>query len=305
MANGTLDFRILDKQLEQLNAFTRARRKRMEEDFQRAAALDEKLRKLTGERQLEALRMTGLDLKTLEKYDQEELKLLQDDFKQFQNSNPPSDLGQGREKERILRYGVAKLGGARTWLLPPAYACEPGSGGNDVVCTTTLAELNMKAHSSGLGGSWGWLAHTYPPVKWAGLWFVYWPDASGNLFIDPYVEVQGTAYVVAHDHWYTSTQGILRLTLWCNLYQSYWESWSSVKVVDENRSDSSASYWVDGYYIPSNSTTVVAGKPVWIYVEAELWAYGKSDHAIVDGDFFSGAYKFIRLPLVLASLVPF
>ncbi len=305
MITTNLDLPSLNQQIGKLREYMHARRARLEADFRRAAEFDEKLRQLTGPREIELLSKVGVDMQALEAQKKEELQLINQDFENFIKAKPPEGLGQQREKERILRQGVAKLGGARTWILPPAYACEPGSGGSDVVCNATLAELNMKDHSSGLGGGWGWLAHVTPPVEYAGLWFLYWPSANGNLFIDPYVDIQGTVYVNADDHWYTSTEAKLQLTLWCNLYQFYWESWSSIKVVDENRSDSSASYWVDGYYIPSNSTTVVAGTPVWIYVEATLWAYGRSDYAVVDADFFSGAYKFIRIPLVLATLVPF
>jgi hypothetical protein len=185
---------------------------------------------------------------------------------------------------------VAKEAGAHTWLTPPAYAYEPPQ---DTGCVASLAEINMEATSTGLGGGWGWWAHGVPPVLWRGLWFLYWPTDNGRLYVEPYVDIQGTVYVYANDHWYTSTEAELKLTLWCNIYQTYWGKWSSINVVDEYHTDSWVSYWVDDYYVPANSTTVVKGKPVWIYVEADLWAYGRSNSAIADGDFFGGAEKFI------------
>jgi hypothetical protein len=75
-------------------------------------------------------------------------------------------------------------------------------------------------------------------------------------------------------------------------------------VVDESRSDSCAAPWVDDYYFPSNSTFVLAGTQVWIYVETRLRAYGRSDYAVADGDFFSDDYRFIRIPLIWVTIVP-
>lgn len=265
--------------------------------------LNEKHQKLIEQKHLSnTLKKSGLDAKELEAQDKEEVQILLKNLEEFRKQSPPEGIGNHREQERIISNIAAKEAGANTWLYPPAYACEPpGIAG----CVAPLAELNMKVYSTGLGGGWGLWAHGTPGVRWQGLWFLYWPTVNGRLYVYPYVDIQGTVYIYAHDHWYTSTQARLTLTLWCNIYQFYWDNWTSIKVVDEYHTDSGASYWVDDYFVPGNSTTVVRGNPVWIYIEADLWAYGRSDHALAEGDFFSGAEKFIRIPQIWVQLVPF
>ncbi len=305
MTTASLDLNFLDRQLEQLRRDIQYRQARLEADRRRAAEFAEKLRQLTEQRDLETLRKTGLDPDKVEVHTKEEIQLLRQDFEEFKKSPPPEGLGQRRERDRVLRQAVAIQADARTWLYPPAYACEPGSGGPDVVCYPPEAKINMKDYSSGLGGGWGCTAHGAGGLNWAGLWFLYWPPANGNLYVTPYVDIQGTVYVNAHDHWYTCTHAELRLKLWCNLYQFYWDSWTSVVVVNEHRHSSKASYWVDDTYTLPKSITVTAGTPVWIYLQADLWAYGASSHAIADGDFFSTAAKFIRVPQIWVDLVRF
>ncbi len=81
-----------------------------------------------------------------------------------------------------------------------------------------------------------------------------------------------------------------------------WEWGAPLAVVDEAGPNLSLSYWVNGHFVPSNSTTVVAGTPVWIHVVAELEVFGRSDHALAEADFFSGAARFIRVPEIEVRL---
>jgi hypothetical protein len=79
--------------------------------------------------------------------------------------------------------------------------------------------------------------------------------------------------------------------------------WSGVaRRGKQNRTGSSANYWVDDTYTLDSSTTVVANEPVVIYLKAELDVLGQSSHAIADGDFFTGADKFIRVPQIWVDL---
>jgi hypothetical protein len=301
-----LDLRALDVQWQQLSTEVRARRAVIEADRRRDVSRDLRTQKLTEQRDMDILRKVGLKIEALQEQDKAELQVMLSELEDFKKLPPPEPFGLPG-KDGLFRQIVAEQAGAHTWLLPPAYACEPGTVGPNVQCSPALAEWNMRDHSSGLGGGWGCWAYGGPLPSWTGLWFLFWPPVSGSLYVYPFVHARGTVYVNAHDHWYTCTDADLRLTLWSNLYQFYWDTWHSVDAIHEHRSDSSASYWVDRYYLwgLENSTTVVAGTPVWIYLEAELYAEGRSDHAVVDADFFSGADQFIRVPFIWTYLQPF
>lgn len=297
-----LDFKSLDQQFDQLKKEVKARRERMEAERRAAAELDEKIRKQAGPRELEILRQIGLDLEALRAHGKEELEIVQQNLDQFKKMPPPAaDL----DKATLVRHLVQQWAEAQLGVFPPAFGCDPAKAGQNVACNATIAEINLRAKSTGLGGAWGLEAiATQTPLR-AELWWTFMPTQNGNLFVEPQVNVQGTAYIWSHDHWYTSTDAWLKLSLQCNLFQSYWEWGSPLLIVDEAGPNLSLAYWVSSSFTPSNSTTVVAGTPVWIHIVAELEAFGRSDHALVEGDFFSGADKFIRVPEIDVRFEPF
>ena len=186
-------------------------------------------------------------------------------------------------------------------LAPPALSCN-ASGAQ---CNPILGDMNIRVTSSGGGGAWGLIATAAGPPDFASLRFAFTPSTGGDLYVTARVDVSGTVYVVAHDHWYTSTRATARLATNCRLFQLYQDVGQEIVIVDENRTNSSASYWIVDSYYPTASTTVDAGVPVLIDVTVTLEGHGHSDHAKVDCDFSSGADKHIRVPSLDVLLVPF
>jgi hypothetical protein len=303
MTTTCLDFKSLEQQLEQLKKEVKAHRESLESERRRSAELDEKVRKQTALHELEILRQLGLNLDALRAHGTEELEIVQHHLEQFKKSQPPEKAAE-LQKQGLKRQILQQWAGAFPRIVPPAFGCEPATASQNVACNATLAEINLRAKSTGLGGAWGLEAIATQPALRADLWWVHVPAKNSDLFVEAQVDVQGTVYIWSHDHWYTSTDAWVKLSLRCNLYQFYWERGAPLLVVDEAGPNLSLSYWVNGRFVPSNSTTVVAGMPVWIHVEAELEVFGRSDHALVEADFFSGADKFIRVPEIEVRLNP-
>src|SRR5574341_254346 len=169
-----LDFKSLDQQFELLKKEVKAQRDRFEAERRRAAELDEKIRKLSGLRDLEILRKLGLDLESLRAHVKEELEIVQQNFDQFKKSQPPEKAAE-LDKITLLRRIKQQWAGALPFLFPPAFGCEPVKAGQNVACNATIAEINLRAKSTGLGGAWGLEAiATQPPLR-ADLWWTYMP----------------------------------------------------------------------------------------------------------------------------------
>ena len=95
-------------------------------------------------------------------------------------------------------------------------------------------------------------------------------------------DATGQFALSAHDHWYTSTSADIVLSVSSRLYQRYWEFGPSVTLIDEHRTSSSNSDWVDQHLKLSYSTSVSANNTVLIFVEVVLDTNAHSSHAKVD-----------------------
>jgi hypothetical protein len=296
-------------------------------DFvKRAERLTERLNGEHRRESLEGLRLEAEVKKALESDTKREAELISADHAAFTAEARPKALVEAWRQHLLSRLsthrgsGSAHAGRAAmfhrlgphlfpfpwlppslTQLTPPAFSCD-SSGAQ---CDAILGDINLRVTSSGGGGAWGLLATAAGPPDFARLRFVFTPAAGGDLYVTARVDVSGTAYVVAHDHWYTSTRATARLAIGCRLFQHYQDDGAEVVVVDENRTDSSAAYWIVDSFYPTASTTVNADVPVLIDVWATLEGHGHSDHAKVDCDFASGADKRIRVPSLDVLLVPF
>jgi hypothetical protein len=253
-----------------------------------------------------------------------EKRILQNDLTVFLKEAPPQALvALHRQKNLLSRVspyvanrlraipwalletnGYAHLdepaGPMQFQLTPPAMASEPMSP----FISAELGELNLHIRSSGLGGAWGLGATARPSPAYGSLTFIFQPPVSGDLHVKAQVTMSGTVYVAAHDHWYTSTDGIVKITLGCRLFQSYIDAGPPLVIVDEHRWDDSAAYWVIDTFTPTASTTVIKEIPVLVDVWVSIEASGRSDHALVEADFRSGADKYIRVPSIDLTLIP-
>jgi hypothetical protein len=285
--------------------------------------IDDLVQQLNGDYErdpLHGLKLDAESIKRLEGHTREEAQKIAAHHAAFTNASPPAALVDAW-RQRLTCRGAGKRAHLQRvlsverfkdfllpWLpinstlTPPAVSCDSGGGSQ---CNEILGDMNLRVTSSGGGGAWGLLATAAGPPDFASLRFVYVPPVGGDLYITARVDVSGTVYVVAHDHWYTSTRATAKLTLGCRLFQQYREDGDPLVVVDENRTDSSAAYWVIDSFYPTASTTVNAGVPVLIDVWATLDGHGHSDHAKVDCDFASGADHHIRVPAVDLTLVSF
>jgi hypothetical protein len=158
-----------------------------------------------------------------------------------------------------------------------------------------LGEMNLLVSEQGDG--WGLQATAGSPCL-TTLVFQFTPPRAGNILVDAYVDFKGQFALSAHDHWYTSTSADIKLSVSSRLYQHYWEFGPSETLIDEHRTDSSNSGWVDRLVKLSYTTSVSANNTVLIFVEVVLHTNAHSSHAKVDVDFKTGAERRIKVPLI-------
>jgi hypothetical protein len=158
-----------------------------------------------------------------------------------------------------------------------------------------LGETNFQVSEQGEG--WGWQATAGSPCL-TTLVFQFTPPRAGSVLVDAYVDFKGQFAISAHDHWYTNTNADLVLSVSSRLFQHYWEFGPSVTLLDEHRTDSSNSGWVDQIEKLSYTTSLSANDTVLILVEIELEVSAHSSHARVDVDFKTGAERRIRVPVI-------
>lgn len=170
-----------------------------------------------------------------------------------------------------------------------------GCSGLDRGLNLALGEMNLKLSQQGDG--WGWQATAGSPCL-TTLVFRFIPPRAGNVLVNAYVDFKGQFAISAHDHWYTNTNADITLSVSSRLYQHYWELGPSETLIDEHRTSSSNSAWVNRMVKLSYSTTVSANDAVLIFVEVLLDTNAHSSHAKVDVDFKTGAERYIRVPLI-------
>lgn len=158
-----------------------------------------------------------------------------------------------------------------------------------------LGEMNLRVSEQGDG--WGWQATAGSPCL-TTLVFQFTPPRAGNILVDAYVDFKGQFALSAHDHWYTSTSADIKLSVSSRLYQHYWEFGPGETLINEHRTDSSNSGWIDRLVKLSYSTSVSANNTVLILVEVVLDTNAHSSHAKVDVDFKTGAERRIRVPVI-------
>lgn len=158
-----------------------------------------------------------------------------------------------------------------------------------------LGETNLLVSEQGDG--WGWQATAGSPCL-TTLVFQFTPPRAGNMLVDAYVDFKGQFALSAHDHWYTSTSADITLSVSSRLYQHYWEFGPSETLINEHRTSSSNSGWIDRLVKLSYSTSVSANDTVLIFVEIVLDTNAHSSHAKVDVDFKTGAERRIKVPLI-------
>ena len=170
-----------------------------------------------------------------------------------------------------------------------------GCSGLDRGFNLALGEINFLVNAQ--GGGWGWQATAGSPCL-STLVFQFTPPRAGNILVDAYVDFKGQFAISAHDHWYTNTNADLTLSVSSRLYQHYWEFGPGETLLDEHRTNSSNSGWIDQLVKLSYSTSVSANDTVLIFVEIVLDVSAHSSHAKVDVDFKTGAERRIKVPLI-------
>ena len=180
---------------------------------------------------------------------------------------------------------------------PPAVRGFGGGSFNDAACGFNLAlgETNLLVSQQGSG--WGWQATAGLPGK-STLVFQFTPPRAGNVLVDAYVDFKGQFAISAHDHWYTNADADITLSVSSRLFQHYWEFGPSETLIDEHRSSSSNSAWIDRLVKLSYTTSVSANDTVLIFVEVVLDTNAHSSHAKVDVDFKTGAERRIKVPVI-------
>jgi hypothetical protein len=263
-------------------------------------------------RDLELLAAVGLDLEALK----EEASAEREQFAQmaaaFATAPPPDYIVAGPVRRSVLGNNAAdyvEVAAIPAWLIllaiessqitPPAIAAAGRAN-------SQLGEMDVYQQDSGEGGSWGWEASPTTEADVSSLTFAFTPLFTGNLYIAPKVDYQGTIVIFSLGHWYTESWADLRLDFQCSVHQAFTDEGPVLTLVHEHKDHrSSARYWISGSASPIASTKVVAGRPVLITVSAAISAFARSDHAYAEGDFKNGANHFIRVPSIDLFNAPF
>jgi hypothetical protein len=288
---------------------------RVAAERQQAIAFGEGLNELRRESQLETLRSVGVDVDELQRLGEKEVQRIHKNLAEFRESTTKAKPDpRRRHREAILRRAQAAGITPQASQAPPISECwaspEPNfcntSGGPNVQCIQETSELEIKEHSTGLGGSLGiWAFGTLP--SWGFLTYAYLPPVNGRLYVSSFPWLRGDYYLESDDHWWSSTGASLNLTvrsrIW-NLDGHYEDAPDSITVIDESISDGRIAHTIDAVPWLQVSTNAVANRAVIIHVEAELDAIGRSDYAVADADFFSGAERFIRVAYIWWTLWP-
>ena len=181
-------------------------------------------------------------------------------------------------------------------LTPPAV---DGYGTNcpgiDRGLNLALAETNFQVSEQGDG--WGWEATAGSPC-YTTLVFQFSPPRAGDIQVNAYVDFKGQFAISANDHWWSNTSAYLTLSVTSKLYQHYWENGPTITLLDEDRTDSSNSGWIDTVEKLSYTTSISANDPILILVEIKLDLGAQSSYARVDVDFKTGAERRIRVPVI-------
>jgi hypothetical protein len=193
--------------------------------------------------------------------------------------------------------------------LTEAFTCwaSPGLVDGKVLCNVATREIDVFGSSTGVNGPLGIdIFHPAEPVRESApssvLGFLYVPKYSGDLYVLPTVDFQGTVEVSSHGHPYSETWADLRLTLYCGVSQADWpqvQDEVEMTIVHEHRDhDSYTGYWMSKSYNPYVHTKVVSNKQVYISVGVGLDVTGVSDFAFAKGDFHTGTDRYVRVPAV-------
>jgi hypothetical protein len=266
----------------------------------RAAEAYEKMRRKMLEKEHRGLGLTDAAV-------QRELKAIGVDVKKLLQDTAAEEKELQKAHERLLALVQPPIvPGDLVFEIPPdpnVFDVKPpaidGFGTNcpglDRGLNLGLGEMNLRVSEQGRG--WGWQATAGSPCL-TTLVFQFTPPRAGNILVDAYVDFKGQFALSAHDHWYTSTRADIKLSVSSRLYQHYWEFGPGETLIDEHRTDSSNSGWIDRLVKLSYSTSVSADNTVLIFVEVVLDTNAHSSHAKVDVDFRTGAERRIRVPLI-------
>lgn len=243
---------------------------------------------LTDKGEQKRLKAMGVDVKALLKETAAEERQLQQMHKKFLALlQPPKAPG-----DRVIEVPDPNV----FKIKPPAvdgYGTHCSGLGRGL--NLALGEMNLIVNEQGDG--WGLQATAGGPC-FTTLVFEFTPPTAGNIMVDAYVDFKGQFALSAHDHWYTSTSADITLSVSSRLYQHYWEYGPSETLIDEHRTSSSNSGWIDRLVRLSYTTSVSANDTVLFFVEVALDTNAHSSHAKVDVDFKTGAERRIKVPLI-------
>ena len=88
-----------------------------------------------------------------------------------------------------------------------------------------------------------------------------------------------------------------------NVYQWYWDGWTTRTVLDVGGDEINVWSRLDRGYTQFKCLHVTKGKPVWILNEFVMDAYTRSKYAYVRSDFRTGVGNYIRIPWVWTYLI--
>jgi len=235
-----------------------------------------KSREAHEKKQLEYMRSAGIDLKQVEKDEEEDARRL----KSYLEQKRPPLISRPKQAPHI----AANLGGQ---LIPPyaGFFPPPDPG---VVSPVDPSQIKIKSEQTGSGT--GWLDGPGDIPRFADVVFFFTPHQSASYTFTACLAFHGFYVLRADDGWLTSKHAEVHAHVWLNAFQFVDRGFKSFPpVIDRNGDNISEFDNFDHILNFSDTQDFREGEPVAVTarIEVEAKAIGGGSHAEVnfkDGD---------------------
>ncbi len=188
----------------------------------------------------------------------------------------------------------------------------PQSGTEWASCQANEARLRLRHGSNGLGGSLGLEAIPTVASMTGSLYYAFVPPSDGLLGVTAEVALTGTIACRSDQYWAWGDElptiyGDATLTLRVLVHQHRGSSQQQmvVETLHSAPYPGKVSWFSDDVYVVGFITGIAAEAPVVVEVQAELYAFGRSDDGHAEVDFYSRDDFGIKVPALCLGLTPF
>jgi hypothetical protein len=244
---------------------------------------------------LEYIRSTGIDLKKLEKDQEEEARYM----KSYLEQKRPTLISRPKQAPNILSIPPG-LGGVQ---VPPAGGILPVPGGVSVAPNPSQLQIKNEDDGSGLGWSlWSHAVALYPVYK--DVLFVFTPTHDASYTFTASLTFHGFYILQADDGVFTSKSADVEVWVTLNAHQFVDRPWKWFPAVINRYSQNINEFDnFDQTFYFADTQDFHAGEPVGITVRIELVAVASRDGSHAEVNFQDGDNSYIQ-PGLWVSPVP-